>query len=410
MKKVFAFSFAAFLSLTCLAQNVADGFYRVQNYGSKRYAYVYDCTGGVNITTTSADMGAIVLKRTPEVRFTDPASVIYISNKGKSGSYQLYDLETQGTGVYKILSYLVSVLPGSAQGTYWVYEPTYNMYLWDGIMSKSIDESYVRKEPVSDNNNRCWSIFPVNPSTDEYLGIQPSPALKLGDKYYKPYYVGFAMNFASSGMKGYYISDVKNDAVIIKEIVGTVPAQTPVIVECSSAQATNNRVNLQYSTVAAIKGNKLSGNYFCYGNHADTDHIAYDSKTMRVLAVKDGKLQYVTDDAHVYTTPIEIATGDGDTETVYCLNANESYLKVTPDAPATLPVMTQEEYDATHSTSQVGDINNDGRVNNTDAALLYRYIASGMQAKDMPVADINKDGRINNTDAALLYRMIAAGK
>lgn len=405
MKKLLTLTFFVSLSAASLAQDVSDGFYRVQNYGSKRYTYVYDNTGSINVQGTTADMGAIVLLSDAQKRLTDPASVIYIRNVGKTDVYTLYDLEAQGTGVSKIINYYVSVVNGNIPNTYWVYQPSFNLYLWDAVTSTSVTKSYVKLEPGSKPDFRCWMVHPIDATTDEYLGIEPDATMQAGGKYYKPYYLGFSMSMASSGMKAYYVSDVKADAVIITEIQGPIPAATPVIIECSAAEATNNRINLLHDSSPTISDNKLKGNYFCYGSHSTTDRLLYDEATMRVLCVKDGKLQYATDPLHQHTTALKTSTGSG-----YYINANESYLQVPAGTPAELPVMTQAEYDALHPTTKKGDINGDGFVNGTDAALLNSLIAAGRTARETPLADINSDGLINGTDAALLNSLIAAGK
>lgn len=405
MKKLLTLTFFVSLSAASLAQDVSDGFYRVQNYGSKRYTYVYDNTGSINVQGTTADMGAIVLLSDAQKRLTDPASVIYIRNVGKTDVYTLYDLEAQGTGVSKIINYYVSVVNGNIPNTYWVYQPSFNLYLWDAVTSTSVAKSYVKLEPGSKPDFRYWMVHPIDATTDEYLGIEPDATMQAGGKYYKPYYLGFSMSMASSGMKAYYVSDVKADAVIITEIQGPIPAATPVIIECSAAEATNNRINLLHDSSPTFSDNKLKGNYFCYGSHSTTDRLLYDEATMRVLCVKDGKLQYATDPLHQHTTALKTSTGSG-----YYINANESYLQVPAGTPAELPVMTQAEYDALHPTTKKGDINGDGFVNGTDAALLNSLIAAGRTARETPLADINSDGLINGTDAALLNSLIAAGK
>lgn len=398
MKKLLLTTLALF-SLVASAQQVSDGFYRVQNYGTKRYAYIYDNTGGVNYTNTTADMGAISLIRTPERRFSDPASIIHIAGKGKNGNYNLYDLEAQGTGVYKIINYYVSVYQGGAPGTYFVYEPTYNMYLCDPIISTYYDESYI-STTGGNPNSKLWSIYPVSAGSDEYLGIAPDASLKAGGKFYKPYYLGFSINLASSGMKAYYVSDVKSDAVIISELNGPIPAETPVIVECTTQEATNNRVELSYNKLTPIANNKLKGNYFCFADHGPTAYRLYNGTTMRLLTVKDGKLCYATDPTHKHTTELEI-----DDEKDFYINANESYLEVPAGFPESLPVMTQAEYDATHSKK--GDINGDGKVDAVDVAYIYRAIAAGTTATEAPQYDIDGDGKIDAIDVAMVYRIIA---
>lgn len=409
MKRKLTLAILTLVAASASAQLIKNGFYRIKNYGSNRYAYVYDSSGSVNLANYSADMGAIYLHNDANRRLSDPASVVYGSSHGtysKDGkAYELYDLQSQGTGINQIIKYYITVQTGVYPGTYWVFQPNYNMYLWDGVSTTYYPNSYITTTSGTKNQYRCWNIYPVDSSTDEYLGIAPNANMKAGSKYYKPYYLGFAMDFLSSGMKAYYVKDVKSDAVIIKELIGTIPAATPIIVECSSAEATNNRVNLQYKNIAAITDNKLTGNYFCYENHGPTAYSLYDANTMRVLAVKNGKLHYVVDTNHEHTTLLTI-----EKKSNYYLNANESYLKVPAGSPAELPVMTEAEYEALHPSAKKGDINGDGLTNSTDVALLYRYIAAGKKASEVPAADVNKDGLINSTDVALLYRVIAAGQ
>lgn len=335
------------ISLNTTAQNVNSGFYRVQNYGSHRYAYVNDNQGSVNYQNTTADMLAIQLHSTADMRFSDPASVIYINNKGG-----VYDLESQSTGVYQIIGHYVNVVQGvntanqRPNNCYWVTASLKGVtaYLWDDETTGYYEQSTLSTTGGGGNDFRCWSVFPVSASTDEYLGITPNAEIQLNGKYYKPFTIGFAFDFASAGMKAYYISDIKPDAAIISECVGTIPAGTPVIVECSTAAATTNRINLYKNTPAAISGNKLAGNYFCSKQHGNTtEKTPYDPATMRLLAVKDGKLQYITDTAHQYTTSLTVKKVVG-----YYLNANESYLPVPAGTAADLPVMTQEEYNELH--------------------------------------------------------------
>lgn len=56
----------------------------------------------------------------------------------------------------------------------------------------------------------------------------------------------------------------------------------------------------------------------------------------------------------------------------------------------------------------VGDVNGDGSVNGSDAAILSRYTSGweGYESRivNMDAADINRDGKVNGMDAALLSR------
>ncbi|MBD5146810.1 MAG: leucine-rich repeat protein [Ruminococcus sp.] len=62
------------------------------------------------------------------------------------------------------------------------------------------------------------------------------------------------------------------------------------------------------------------------------------------------------------------------------------------------------------STGTVGDINGDGKLNNTDIILLGRAYMAGDGDKYLSVADMNGDGRITNADIILLGRLYMTGK
>ena len=62
----------------------------------------------------------------------------------------------------------------------------------------------------------------------------------------------------------------------------------------------------------------------------------------------------------------------------------------------------------TERTRAYGDINNDGKINATDAAMVYRYVNKtvSLTTEQLIVADVNGDGKINATDAAMIYRKV----
>ena len=58
-----------------------------------------------------------------------------------------------------------------------------------------------------------------------------------------------------------------------------------------------------------------------------------------------------------------------------------------------------------------GDMNGDGLINSTDAAIIYRYANGKISFTEAQIAaaDVNGDSVVNSSDAALVYRM-ANGK
>lgn len=318
MKRLFGFFLALLVSAAAFSQYVGDGYYRVRNKKTSRYIYVLDNTGSVNVQKASADMGAIELYKDTARLHHDPACIIYA--KKVSTTAETYDLLAQGTGVHAIIGYYVTVYPKS-DGSYQVYAE--GKYLDDNETSNR-DLGFLGTERTGDY--RCWYIDAVN-NTSDYFGILPT--IQLGNKYYKPFYASFPFTVASSGMKVYYISAVHNTAAIISEATGTIPASTPVFIECSSPRQWENRLTLGGTPTASLSSNQLGGVYFNNANRLKSKdaRTANNPVTMRTLSVTpDGRLCFVKNTALTY------------------LPANESYLNVPATAADTLRVMTEAEY------------------------------------------------------------------
>lgn len=413
MKRILTIACALLLTLGASAQENAqsqrleDGFYRVQNHGTKRYAYIYDRVGKIEYKQTSADMGAVVLyHQENHDRFSDPASVCYVQKFAHK-----HNVFGQSTSFFDIINHYVQIQDAKdSKGVDCykispIFKGTY-IYLRDAHVGPS---TMIEKSNIWGQNNEAetssnfeafrWDFIPFSSSTDEYLGIAPNRALRIGDKYYKPYVVGFAMKLLSPGMKAYYVSEIKDDAVIIKEYTGDIiPANTPIIVECSTTDPSTNRVELFFDTPPALTDNILSGNYFCWGKHSATDRLLYNPSEMRMLAVCDGKLTYVADVNHEYTTYL---TGVKD----YCVPANESYLRVHTDFPEELTIMTEQEYEATHGDNiDANDINSDGSVDLVDLQCILQMVLGTTDKWSR--ADVNKDGRYSIADVTQYVKIL----
>ena len=92
------------------AQYTTDGYYRVSNYATGRYIYVYDNTGSINISTSSADMGAIQLWKDINRTYTDPASILHIKKiRTTENGGEMFDITSQGTGIHEIIGYYINI-------------------------------------------------------------------------------------------------------------------------------------------------------------------------------------------------------------------------------------------------------------------------------------------------------------
>ncbi len=301
------------------AQLPGNGYYRVQNDVTERYAFLTDNTGKINASATTADVRAIELWKGFDKACCDPATVLYFANS--SGNQ--WNITAQGTNLHDIIGYYVNLREVSA-GVYYAYGTTSGVtkYLGD---ADATDSERGEMSTEAKGNYRKWRITPIAADGSNYFGVKPT--ITAGDKYYQPFFADFPFSASSTGLKFYYISKVEYGMAVMQEITGTVPAKTPVYIECSHALPTDNRLNLGGSA-SAINGNLLGGVYFKNESTSHRNVTPYDAATMRLLGNDaDGNLAFVT--ANVQYLP-----------------ANQSYLKVPTGTESTVRIVTQAEFDA----------------------------------------------------------------
>lgn len=305
-------------------KTLQSGYYRVYNKASERYVYVCDNTGSINVQTTSADMGAIQLWKEYERTISDPASIIYVNNLSGGLDNSAYDIGGQGTSIHKMIGHYVQLYPEQDSDAWKLFVTQSGLvkYLADDETS---DSEYGRMGTNAKGEYRKWVAVPIDLERN-YFGVQPK--FSIGEKYYKPFYADFAFSFAGTGMKAYYISEIYKHIAVIKEVEDEViAANTPVIIECSAAEASANKLNLYLNQGGHPEGNLMKGIYFNnpYRPKSPDARTKFDPSCMRVLGIlEDGTLGFVhSDETH--------------------LTSNEAYLTVPADAPEELVVMTEDE-------------------------------------------------------------------
>ncbi len=317
---------------------VDNGYYRVHNFATQRYIYVTDNKDYYDMARDEEDFQAIQLWKNVEKTIYDPASVIYIQQVGSSTS-TTFDLMAQGTGVHSLTGYFVNVkkLPNSTyevSATKTVGSTSVTKYLYDGKSSSTAQQGTLGTTGKDDTYRR-WIVDKIDTNhAVNYFGIKPT--IELNGVYYQPFFADFPFRTVSPGMHIYIITEVAGDIALLQEIEGDIPANTPVIIECASAEPSDNRIELLLSTSSTVSGNKLRGVYFCNGKRpkGSTDaYTKFDAATMRVFTVTDGKLVLSNEDEsrlnnikiNDYTTYTQIDA--------LCLFANTSYLSVDVNAP-----------------------------------------------------------------------------
>ena len=319
MKK-YLLSIAAATAITSasFAQVNGDGYYRVQNAITQRYAYIMDNKGSINATATSIDALAIQLWKNFDKASSNPATVLYFRHvSGKD-----YDVTAQGTGIYQMIDHYLS-LYANKDGTYYAYGQSGAAAKYLGDANPTNDEEGTMSSEVS-GERRKWYVKPITASGDNYFGVLPTVA--AGGKNYAPFYTSFPYSAYSKGVKFYAITTYGYGMAVAEEISGTVPANTPVYVECPSATPSGNRLNIG-GTGTPVKNNQLGGVYFENYMKTHLNLTPYDKSTMRLLGkLSDGSLGFVTGN-------------------IQYLPANQSYLKVPAGSPAEIRIVSRAEYD-----------------------------------------------------------------
>ena len=255
------------------------------------------------------------------------------------------------------------------------------------------DEQNKYATVVTNSENISWWLKPItSASADNYFGVKPT--VQAGGKYYTTFVASFPFTFASEGMKAYTIEKINESTgtVVYKELTGTVAPGTPIIVECSSNEAKNNKLNIAgvpaYGTKPLTsEGNLLEGVYFChYEGLATTsphfDAVEYNSSSMRVLGkAADGSLAFVKDNSLKF------------------IPANTAYITVSSSAPSVLKLTNDSQQDPTTP----GDLSGDGTVSGQDLVIMTNLILANNFRAD---ADLNKDGTVSGADYVILVNLI----
>lgn len=298
MNKLLLYSLTALMATPAFAELPADGYYRVQSSYTKRFAFLLDNRGSINVGSTSVDVGALELYKETPVMYSDPASVFYIEHS-PTGKYK-YDICGQGTSVYTFLDQYLDIMetrkPYEGREAFLISGTDSGMtkYIGDVWTDLSYDTGKASSEAQGDYRN--WYLNPISADSDQYFGVLPT--VEAEGKYYRPMYAGFPFSAYSDGVRFLVVKEIDSrGAAIIEEVKGTLPKATPVIIECQSAQTSDNRLNVGGDAEpVAVSGNLLKGVYFNINVCRHVNRVPFNKQTMRVLGVKDGRAAFVEAD------------------------------------------------------------------------------------------------------------------
>lgn len=336
-KRLFLLLLGCATMLGAQAQLSGAGYYRVKNVSSGRYMSLSDNQSrGVDFNSCTADCGAMQTSKIMDNIYSDPGSIFYLDHiDGVS-----YNVVGQGTSLHDIINYYIYISPVGSYYKIYQEQKGQRVTLSD-LDDVEEDESYV----ATTGGKTTWYITPLN-TTDNYIGVKPT--ISVGDKHYAAVFAGYPYTLGA-GMKAYYINKVieNEGVVIIKELTGTIPAKTPVLIECSSTDISKNQITPVLNSDAVPSDNLAMGVYFCLGDRwsAHYNSTKFDPSTMRVLSLNTyGNLAVSTSTQNLKTVMIEPRGADGKHLTVTAIPANSWYIPVSSSAPSELKLVTAEQY------------------------------------------------------------------
>ena len=319
MRRIANLIFASLFAIAAQAQVNGDGFYRVKNVKTQRYISVIDNKGSIDKASVNADLGAIQTIKYFDRVATDPGSVIYLKKMGSE-----WDLVAQGTSVYDLVGITIQIID-KGSGIYQAFKSYsgFARYLFDlDNVKREVGKVLTSGELSSGTQN--WYILPITNEEERYLAVEPT--LNHGNYYYQTYFASYGFTFNNTNDKAFYITTVEKDVAVYKEITGTIPANTPVIIRGQSNVITEHKITPIFNTPASVTGNKLTGTFFNSDGIAHENRVANDA-TIRVLGVlSDGSLGFKRDTSLDYVPH------------------NTAYLKVASTAPNEIKLLNEEEY------------------------------------------------------------------
>lgn len=357
MKKIL--SLITILSFGCLYTNaqITDGYYRVQTGKGNFISIVNNKIDNDNYNKVKEGQGGTVyslrLKKQNEV-ISDAASIVKITNVTGQGLI----IEGQGMNTKDLTTLYLKCenqpIPTitAPEGYNFLYGTAQyqTRYCFDSGTTKTdtdqnsegettkyttlfVAGNQTSGEFTTSSANAYWKFIPIDNET-EYYGIAPEKDIKVDGKYYTTVFSSFPFK-VTGDMKAYYVTgcEAGKKAAKLNEIEdGIVPAETPVIIECVSENAADNKVIVgvtptkTYSVTLTRDANgreiwptPWKATYFCYvkkkgsdGKTEATTQLATDLRNattyvasyMRVLGVsEDGKLALVkATDSQLHTT------------------------------------------------------------------------------------------------------------
>ena len=341
MKRLMIIMLVVMSGLPMAAQLNGSGYYRIRNvaYDKHYIAFANDlfnyttvissACGGLSQAYSSAGQAramacaGIYLKTdihlVEDAACVNPATVIYLKRNGNTAQYDLIGQSTSlielTTGEYpgtfklkfeNVFATLMRKVNDGANSQYTasVQLKASNNSLADLGTRYFVDDNGFGVSASNSETNAKWYLEQVTS-----FNVDSASMVGYKGKYFCTMYTPFAYKLSGQTLKAWVITHIKADGTLTKEEIattgGTVPAGTPVILECGSNEAgactlVPQGEPLIDETSAYTGTNLLKGAYFCNtdgnltynkpsgtGTIAANNYTSYNSSSMLVLGVAE---------------------------------------------------------------------------------------------------------------------------
>lgn len=449
MTRMAAAALVMLCSLPTMAQLNGTGFYRFRNaertgeyisLTNDKFNFtkaISTACGGLSNASSSAGQARALecvgkylqtdIHMVEDEECIDPASVIYAQKRNTNTSNYDYNLIGQGTSLLTLTSgkYPSSIFPLTFQDRY------INIKYSSGSGANSLYIASIELKATSSianlgiryfvDNNGTFAISESSSATNAKWYIEPithfnvKPEVEFGGKYYTTLYVPYAFKLSGQVLNAYVVTVINADGTLELEKVATagetVPAGTPVLLECGSNVVADCQLiptgsplftapDVTVTSDAPVAStatnytgtNLLKGNYYCNTDGTLTfptpsgtssfnaNHFTAPTNPQKYVIgiTASGKLGFVK------------ATGTA-------MPANKAWLEYTGSAELVLPF----------ENVKLGDVNKDGDVTIADVTALVNILRGGDTSQyDLKAADVNEKNGVDVDDINALVDMI----
>jgi len=457
MKSIFKCTIAVALVVLCSLPALAaggltgSGFYRIHNAANTNdyislsndmFNYstaISTACGGLSNASSAAGqqraLDCVARFLQTDIHMVDdsdlifPGAVIYAKKRNTDSSNHDYNLIGQGTS---LLTLTTGTYPGTIHLTfknrYITIDPVSGTDAYTAKIELSAEYVFLYGTPTLGiryfvDNDGTFAIDESGSEQRAQWYVEPVdhfnvvPQVEFNGKYYTTLHVPYAFKLSGQVLNAYAITAVNADGTLNYDVIatagGTVPAGTPVVLECGSANAADCQLiptgvpiftapdsNITTGAPAADESssytgvNLLKGTYYC-----NTDGTL-------TFPTKSGTSSFNADHFTAPTNPQKYVLGLTESgklgfvaATGATMPANKAWLESAAEFPWELPV-----------TVLVGDANDDGQVTIKDVTVLINYLLSGVADPfNATNADVSGDGNITIKDVTALINLLLSG-